>query len=53
MIREEPGCRSPPFERFNKPIIITGFGADTYSDLRTNEAEIFTDEFQTKFIPQS
>jgi beta-glucuronidase len=37
-------------ERFNKPIIITEFGADTYPGMHTVEAEMFTEEFQTKFI---
>lgn len=37
-------------KRFNKPIIITEFGADTYPGMRAVEPEMFTEEFQTEFI---
>ena len=36
--------------RFNKPIIITEFGADTYPGMHAVQPEMFTEEFQTAFI---
>lgn len=37
-------------KKFNKPVAITEFGADTYPGMHANEPELFTEEFQTKFI---
>jgi beta-glucuronidase len=37
-------------KKFNKPVIITEFGADTYPGMHTDEPEMFTEEFQTNFI---
>lgn len=37
-------------KQFNKPIIITEFGADTYPGMHAVEPEMFTEEFQTQFI---
>ena len=37
-------------KKFNKPVIITEFGADTYPGMHSVESEMFTEEFQTNFI---
>jgi beta-glucuronidase len=37
-------------KRFNKPVIITEFGADTYPGIHAEEPEMYTEEFQTNFI---
>ncbi|MBD2757858.1 beta-glucuronidase [Spirosoma validum] len=37
-------------KKFNKPVMITEFGADTYPGMHTDEPEMFTEEFQTNFI---
>jgi len=37
-------------KKFNKPVIITEFGADTYPGMHSDESEMFTEEFQTAFI---
>lgn len=37
-------------KKFNKPVIVTEFGADTYPGMHTTEPELFTEEFQTNFI---
>jgi len=37
-------------KRFNKPVIITEFGADTYPGMHAEDPEMFTEEFQTNFI---
>ncbi len=37
-------------KRFNKPVVITEFGADTYPGMHSDEPEMFTEEFQTNFI---
>lgn len=35
---------------YNKPIIVTEFGADTYPGMHTEQSELFTEEFQVEFI---
>lgn len=35
---------------YNKPIIITEFGADTYPGMHTEQPEMFTEEFQVEFL---
>lgn len=37
-------------KKFNKPVIITEFGADAYPGMHVEEPEMFTEEFQTNFI---
>jgi beta-glucuronidase len=37
-------------KKFNKPVFITEFGADTYPGMHAVEPEMFTEEFQTQFI---
>jgi beta-glucuronidase len=37
-------------KKYNKPIIMTEFGADTYPGMHADEPEMFTEEFQTEFI---
>ncbi len=37
-------------QRYNKPIIVTEFGADTYPGMHAVEPEMFTEEFQVEFI---
>jgi beta-glucuronidase len=37
-------------KKFNKPLMITEFGADTYPGMHADEPEMFTEEFQTNFI---
>jgi beta-glucuronidase len=37
-------------QQLNKPIIITEFGADTYAGMHADQAEMFTEEYQTEFI---
>jgi beta-glucuronidase len=37
-------------KKFNKPVMITEFGADTYPGMHSDEPEMFTEEFQTNFI---
>lgn len=37
-------------KRFNKPIIFTEFGADTYPGMHADEPEMFTEEFQTNYL---
>jgi beta-glucuronidase len=37
-------------KRFNKPVMVTEFGADTYPGMHSDELEMFTEEFQTHFI---
>ncbi len=36
--------------KYNKPIIVTEFGADTYAGMHTDQQEMFTEEFQKDFI---
>jgi beta-glucuronidase len=35
---------------FNKPILVTEFGADTYPGIHLDQSEMFTEEYQTAFI---
>ena len=37
-------------KQFNKPIIITEFGADTYPGMHADEPEMYSEEFQVQFI---
>lgn len=37
-------------KRFNKPVIFTEFGADTYPGMHADESEMFTEEFQTNYL---
>jgi beta-glucuronidase len=37
-------------KKFNKPIMVTEFGADTYPGMHSDEPEMFTEEFQKEFI---
>ncbi|GAA4466373.1 beta-glucuronidase [Nibrella saemangeumensis] len=37
-------------KRFNKPIIYTEFGADTYPGMHAEDPEMFTEEFQTNYL---
>ena len=37
-------------KKFNKPVVITEFGADAYPGMHTDDPEMFTEEFQTNFI---
>ncbi|GAB4036303.1 beta-glucuronidase [Spirosoma gilvum] len=37
-------------KRFNKPIIFTEFGADTYPGMHADEPEMYTEEFQTNYL---
>jgi beta-glucuronidase len=36
--------------KLQKPIVITEFGADTYPGIHADQAEMFTEEYQTEFI---
>jgi beta-glucuronidase len=36
--------------KYNKPIVVTEFGADTYPGMHTDQPEMFTEEFQRDFI---
>jgi beta-glucuronidase len=38
------------YQRYQKPIIVTEFGADTYPGMHATETEMFTEEFQTLFL---
>jgi beta-glucuronidase len=38
------------FQRFNRPILVTEFGADTYPGMHNEQSEMFTEEYQTQFI---
>jgi beta-glucuronidase len=38
------------YKQFNKPILITEFGADAYPGMHTDQPEMFTEEFQMEFI---
>ncbi|GAB3164462.1 beta-glucuronidase [Telluribacter humicola] len=37
-------------KKFNKPVMVSEFGADTYPGMHSDEPEMFTEEFQTNFI---
>lgn len=37
-------------KKFNKPCMVTEFGADTYAGLHAEQPEMFTEEYQTEFI---
>lgn len=37
-------------KRFGKPVIFTEFGADTFPGMHADEAEMFTEEFQTNYL---
>jgi beta-glucuronidase len=37
-------------KKFNKPIIITEFGADAYPGMHAEQSEMFTEEFQVDFL---
>jgi beta-glucuronidase len=37
-------------KRFNKPVIFTEFGADTYPGMHAEEPEMYTEEFQTAYL---
>lgn len=37
-------------EKFNKPIIVTEFGADAYPGMHAQQVEMFTEEYQMEFI---
>ncbi|QHW00429.1 beta-glucuronidase [Spirosoma endbachense] len=37
-------------KRYNKPIIYTEFGADTYPGMHADDPEMFTEEFQANFL---
>jgi len=37
-------------KQFNKPILVTEFGADAYPGIHTDQPGMFTEEFQTAFI---
>ena len=36
--------------QFNKPVLVTEFGADTYPGMHADQAEMFTEEYQVEFI---
>jgi len=36
--------------KFNKPCMVTEFGADTYAGLHAEQPEMFTEEYQVEFI---
>lgn len=36
--------------KFNKPVVVTEFGADTYPGMHAAQSEMFTEEFQRDFI---
>lgn len=38
------------YKTLKKPIIVTEFGADTYSGMHSEEPEMFTEEYQKEFI---
>ena len=38
------------YKQFNKPILVTEFGADAYPGMHTDQPEMFTEEFQMEFI---
>ncbi len=37
-------------QKYNKPIMVTEFGADTYPGLHADDPEMYTEEFQQEFI---
>ncbi len=37
-------------QRFNKPILVTEFGTDTYPGMHAVEPEMFTEEYQVEFL---
>ncbi len=37
-------------KRYNKPVVVTEFGADTYPGFHSDQPEMFTEEFQQNFI---
>lgn len=37
-------------KKYNKPVVVTEFGADTYPGMHTDQPEMFTEEFQRDFI---
>lgn len=38
------------YKKFQKPIMVTEFGADSYPGMHTEQPEMYTEEFQTEFI---
>jgi beta-glucuronidase len=38
------------YKQLQKPVVITEFGADTYPGMHAEQAEMFTEEYQTAFI---
>lgn len=38
------------YKRFQKPIMVSEFGADTYPGMHSDQLEMFTEEFQKEFI---
>jgi beta-glucuronidase len=38
------------YSKLKKPIVVTEFGADTYPGMHADQAEMFTEEYQTQFI---
>lgn len=36
--------------QFNKPVLVTEFGADTYPGMHADQPEMFTEEYQKEFI---
>jgi beta-glucuronidase len=36
--------------KYNKPVVVTEFGADAYPGMHTDQPEMFTEEFQKEFI---
>jgi beta-glucuronidase len=37
-------------KQFNKPVLVTEFGADTYPGMHADQPEMFTEEYQKEFI---
>ncbi|MBL7729007.1 MAG: hypothetical protein JNM68_15025, partial [Dinghuibacter sp.] len=38
------------YKKFNKPVFVTEFGADTYPGMHAEQPEMFTEEYQQEFI---